>query len=41
MEITRTALHNKMKKLGIKSKEMKQAAEGTGKKDGPGLARKG
>jgi DNA-binding NtrC family response regulator len=26
MEITRTALHNKMKKLGIKSKEMKANA---------------
>jgi two-component system nitrogen regulation response regulator NtrX len=52
MEITRTALHNKMKKLGINGKELRQggvSAEGSGSagsedaglKGGTGLARKG
>ena len=35
MQITRTALHNKLKKLGIKSKEMKGASEGRGRKSVP------
>jgi transcriptional regulator with GAF, ATPase, and Fis domain len=41
MEITRTALHNKMKKLGINGKELRQSGEGaTDRKGGAGLARK-
>ncbi len=35
MQITRTALHNKLKKLGIKSKEMKQLPEVKPMKAGP------
>jgi len=41
MEITRTALHNKMKKLGINGKEMRQTGESTDGKGGSGLARTG
>jgi DNA-binding NtrC family response regulator len=41
MEITRTALHNKMKKLGINTKEMRQTGESTDGKGGSGLAHKG
>ncbi|HKP96800.1 MAG TPA: sigma-54 dependent transcriptional regulator [Fibrobacteria bacterium] len=41
MEITRTALHNKMKKLGINSKEMRQSGDGMDGKGGAGLARTG
>ncbi|MEO7778619.1 MAG: sigma-54 dependent transcriptional regulator [Fibrobacteria bacterium] len=39
MEITRTALHNKMKKLGINGKELRQTGEGPDGKGGAGLAR--
>ncbi|MDB5106938.1 MAG: atoC [Fibrobacteres bacterium] len=41
MEITRTALHNKMKKLGINTKEMRQTGENADGKGGSGLARTG
>ncbi len=40
MEITRTALHNKMKKLGINGKELRLGGEGADRKGGSGLARK-
>ncbi len=38
MEITRTALHNKMKKLGINSRELRKS--GAGREDGASLVRK-
>jgi DNA-binding NtrC family response regulator len=41
MEITRTALHNKMKKLGINTKEMRQTGDNADGKGGTGLARTG
>jgi transcriptional regulator of acetoin/glycerol metabolism len=41
MEITRTALHNKMKKLGINGKELRQTGDGAEGKGGTGLARTG
>jgi DNA-binding NtrC family response regulator len=41
MEVTRTALHNKMKKLGINGKEMRQTGADAEGKGGTGLARSG
>jgi DNA-binding NtrC family response regulator len=41
MEITRTALHNKMKKLGINGKEMRQTGADADGMGGAGLARSG
>ena len=40
MEITRTALHNRMKKLGINSRELRQGSGGAERRNGPGLVRK-
>jgi DNA-binding NtrC family response regulator len=41
MDITRTALHNKMKKLGIDSKAMRQSNDSPDGKGGAGIARTG
>jgi DNA-binding NtrC family response regulator len=39
MEITRTALHNRLKKLGISSREFRQSGGGSGERGGSGMAR--
>jgi DNA-binding NtrC family response regulator len=41
MEITRTALHNRLKKLGINSRELRQGGNGPDRRDGPSVLRKG
>ncbi len=41
MEITRTALHNRLKKLGINSRELRQGGNGADRRDGPSVVRKG
>jgi two-component system, NtrC family, response regulator AtoC len=39
MEITRTALHNRMKKLGINSRELRQGGANADRRDGPSVVR--
>jgi len=41
MEITRTALHNKMKKLGINSRELRKSGADADQRDGSSLVGKG
>ena len=40
MEITRTALHNRMKKLGINSRELRKSGVGADFRDGSNLVKK-